>query len=89
MNNHGRDGRGLDLSVRIANEVATAKGVDPMDLDPLSAVVDLESLDTLVENSTTPLRLEWCVDDLTVEVAPDGEVRVSRTAPDADVIVDG
>jgi hypothetical protein len=29
------------------------------------------------------------VDDLTVEVAPDGEVRVSRTAPDADVIVDG
>jgi hypothetical protein len=88
MNNFGRDGRGLDLSVRIANEVAAAKGVDPIDLDPLAAVVDLESLDTLVANSAASLRLEWCVDDLTVEVTPDGEVRVSRTAPDADVVVD-
>jgi hypothetical protein len=89
MNSSRRGARELDLSVRIANEVADAKGVDPMDLDPLSAVVDLESLDTLVANSAASLRLEWCVDDLTVEVAPGGEVRVSQTPADADVVVDG
>ncbi|WP_372911236.1 HalOD1 output domain-containing protein [Salinigranum sp.] len=89
MNSSRRDARGLDLSVRIANEVAAAKGVDPMDLDPLSAVVDLESLDTLVANSAASLRLEWCMDDLTIEVVPDGEVRVSQTPADADVVVDG
>lgn len=60
-----------------------------MDLDPLSAVVDLESLDTLVANSAASLRLEWCMDDLTIEVVPDGEVRVSQTPADADVVVDG
>jgi hypothetical protein len=65
-----------DLSVRVANEVAAAKGVDPTDLDPLAAFVDLESVDTLVANSTERIRIEWSLDGLHVEIDSDDGVRV-------------
>lgn len=65
-----------DPSVRVATEIAAAKGVDPTDLDPLSTLVDLESVDTLVANSTERVRIEWSFDDLHVEIDSDGDVRV-------------
>lgn len=78
------DPHDTEVSVRVVNEVAAAKGVDPTELDPLSAFVDLESVDALIENSTEPVRIECSFGGVQVEIDSDGEVQVttvSRSRP--------
>jgi hypothetical protein len=76
---NGDDTHTTSPSVRVVTQVAAAKGVDPVELDPLSEYLDLESIDALFENSSGSVRVECSIDELhvAVEVGSDGHVRVS------------
>jgi len=76
---NGDDPHTTPPSVRVVNEVAAAKGVDPVELDPLSEYLDLESVDALLANSSGGVRVECSIDELrvAVEVGSDGQVKVS------------
>lgn len=67
-------------SVRVVNEVADAKGVDPLELDPLSDHLDLESIDTLFSNSDGPMRFECRIEEFRVVIRVDDALSVSLTA---------
>jgi predicted dinucleotide-binding enzyme len=69
-------------SMRVVDAIATAIGVDPIDLDPLSNCLALEALDDLLANSSVPVRVECTIDEVVVAVDPDGEVRVSSASTD-------
>jgi hypothetical protein len=69
--------RATTPSERVVRKVADAKGVAPTELDPLSETVDLESMDGLVENSATGVRIECSIEGVRVRIGPDGAVEVS------------
>lgn len=63
-------------SVRIVEALATARGADSMDVEPLYGQFDLEAIDTLVENSRGDLVVEMTVGGYDVTVRGDGSVEV-------------
>lgn len=69
-------GTPLVSSERVIEAVAEAKGINPIDLDPLYQYLDLEALDALVASGNQDLSIRWRVDGAEVEVWGDGEVRV-------------
>jgi len=77
-------------SMVIVDAVATAEGVDPMELTPLSGELDLEALDRLLTSSGTDACkiLSFHIAGWNVLVAGDGRINVcepSETDPLAPV----
>jgi hypothetical protein len=64
-------------SVQVVNAIADARGVDPLDLDPLWGRLDLDAVDDLFTNSTGAVRVEWSTEEVRVTVEPDGRVEIS------------
>jgi hypothetical protein len=62
------------------NAVADARGVDPLDLDPLWGRLDLDAVDDLFANSNGNVRIEWSTDEVRLTIEPDGRVEVSGLA---------
>ena len=75
-------------SMVIVDAVATAEGVDPMELTPLSGELDLEALDTLLLSSATNTcgLLGLHVAGWNVFVAGDGRIKVCEPS-DAEPLV--
>ncbi|WP_152040954.1 HalOD1 output domain-containing protein [Salinigranum salinum] len=69
-------------SVSVVNAVAAAKGVPPVNLDPLVKYVDLESLDDLLANSADEVRITCIIDGMEVVVEADGHASVSPETTD-------
>lgn len=70
-----------DISETVINAVADAKGVDPLDLDPLCDVIDPDALDALfnpVFAGASVTRLGFEMADCDVLVRGSGEVVVSQ-----------
>jgi hypothetical protein len=65
-----------EVGVRIVREVAAVLGRDPMDLDPLSELVDLDALSALAATGTADVSFEY--EGLRVFVRRDGAVEVER-----------
>lgn len=81
-----------DVSVTVVKAVADAKGVDPLDLDPLCDSIELDALDRIFDpafagSSVTELSFE--VDGCEVLVRGSGEVVVTpaTTATEGEVRV--
>ncbi len=75
-----RDGQ---LSETVISAVAEAKGVEPLDLEPLYTAVDPDALDRLFQpavGSPTPLNLQFAMADCRVTVRSDSEVTVTLPA---------
>lgn len=69
-------GAQLLSSERVIEAVAEAKGINPIDLEPLYQHLDLDALDALVASGNQDLSIRWRVDDAEIEVSGDGEVQV-------------
>lgn len=70
------------VSEEVVLSVAAAKGVDPLELDPLFDVIDPEALDALYERDAdrtgSPRRVEFTYEGHRVAVGEDGSVTVSK-----------
>ena len=68
------------VSQRVINAVADAKGVDPLDLDPMYDTIDPDALDALFRDGEaslagTELRFEY--EDCEVRIEGSGEVSIT------------
>ncbi|MFC7078039.1 HalOD1 output domain-containing protein [Haloarcula halophila] len=69
--------RGRPPSLAIIEAVAAAEGISPIELDPLSDEIDLESIDKLLTGPDgTPNLLHFSVNEWDVFVRDDGAIRV-------------
>lgn len=78
-NSYGTNDSGAradEFAVDVVEEIARANAVDPVDLDPLSGVVDLDALDELLRRSASEVRIEFEYERHTVTVRGDGRVTV-------------
>lgn len=62
--------------MRIVNEVAAALERDPMDLEPLAGLVDVDALSSLASTQSVDVSFEY--EGLRVSVRTDGSVGVER-----------
>lgn len=69
--------RDSSLGVRIARELARARGEDVESMPPVGNVVDAEALERFVENSSTDLAVTMDLYGHAVTVDGDGNVAVS------------
>lgn len=65
-----------EAATKVAEEVARAKGIDPIELDPLYEVVDPDALNELVTHATDVVRIDFEYEGRTVTVRGDGHVTV-------------
>lgn len=66
-------------SVTIVTKVAEEEGIDPLELKPLHSTLETESLENLIEGSSSQyLRVEFEYCGYTVTVYGDGQVAVNR-----------
>lgn len=77
-----------EISQTVIRSVAEAKGVDPLDLEPLYSVIDPDALNKLFRPSlgapNPSLTLQFSMAGCDVEIRGDGEVIVTPPeAPDA------
>lgn len=77
----------FSVSEEVILAVAAATDVDPLDLDPLSEVIDPDALDALYERdefgrSRSPEHVEFTYDGRRVVVGEDGSVTVSELSPE-------
>lgn len=77
----------IPVSEEVVSAVAAARGADPLDLDPLSNVIDPDALDALHERdgpggTRSPDRIEFTYDGRRVAVSGDGSVTVSNPTPE-------
>lgn len=67
-------------SVVVIKALAIAKGVDPLEMDPLYDVIDVEAVDRLFQNENSevvsPKTLSFAVDGWNVFVRDDGSIRL-------------
>lgn len=63
-------------ATRVAEEVARANGVDPLELDPLYDVLDPNALNELVTRSSRDVSIDFEYENRTVTVRSDGHVQV-------------
>ena len=80
-----------EISETVVTTVAEAKGVDPLDLEPLYAVVDPDALNRMFASArraeSSSLELEFSVAGCQVVVHGDGEVAVTPTTADGTHVV--
>lgn len=73
------------ISDVVVTAVADAKGVDPLDVEPLHSVVDPDALDRMFQPRVgappSSLEVTFELDGCAVEVRADGEVAVTPQAP--------
>lgn len=76
VTNSGPDAGGADgTSEAVIRAVAEAKGVDPVELDPLYDRIDLDAVDRLFASTDVPAgRLTFDVAGCRVRVRADGQV---------------
>lgn len=76
-----------EISHTVVTAVAEAKGVDPLDLTPLTEVVDVDALDRMFRPTATSqpssLELSFWMAGCDVVVRGDGEVVVTPAAAEA------
>lgn len=74
--------RSGQMSETVVTAVAEAKGVDPLDLDPLYTVIDPDALNRMFRPSVgsppTSMELRFSMADCHVVVHGDGEVAVTQ-----------
>ncbi|MFB6183036.1 MAG: HalOD1 output domain-containing protein [Haloarculaceae archaeon] len=75
-----RIGEADSLTTAVVEEVARAKGVDVLDLDPLYESVDLDTLDDLFASGFDG-RVEFTYEDYVVSVRGRQQIAVDRTEP--------
>lgn len=72
------------MSEAVIAAVADAKGVDPLDLDPLYTELDPDALDNLFRptfgSPPTSMELRFSIDECQVVVHGDGEIVVTPPA---------
>ena len=69
-----------DISETVVSAVADAKGVDPLDLDPLYDAIDPDALDSIFRHAgagSTVTKLSFEMEDCEVLVRGSGEVVVT------------
>lgn len=66
------------LSSKVVTEVATAKGVSPIDAPPLYDTIDPEALDTLFDGVSRTGHVSFSYNGCDVSVKSTGEVQVSN-----------
>lgn len=64
------------LAVAVVTRVAEAEGTAPTELPPLGRTVDLDSLEGLFRRSSTSLHVRFVYLGRTIEIGPDGTVRL-------------
>lgn len=81
------------LLLRIVDEIAAARGVEPLDVPPLHESVDVDALTGLVESSSpthpTGMTVSFRIEDLVVFVFGDGSIDVEQrvdTTADAEAL---
>ncbi|WP_254863964.1 HalOD1 output domain-containing protein [Halovivax gelatinilyticus] len=78
--------RSGDVSETVVMTVAEAKGVDPLELDPLYDVIDPDALNSLFQPSVgsppAPMDLRFSMAGCEVVVRGDGEVLVTPPGTD-------
>lgn len=67
---------GDDVGMRIVQKVAAALERDPMDLEPLAGIVDVDALSSLASTQSVDVSFEY--EGLQVSVRTDGTVDVER-----------
>ena len=80
--------RGKEVSDIVVTSVAEAKGVDPLELEPLYDVVDPDALDTIFNSTdaSSSMELSFTMAGCEVVVCGDGEVNVTPPASDESLI---
>lgn len=67
------------VSERIVREIARAKGVDPLDLEPLYDVIDTDALDSMFQSSPSTASLEFEYSGYEVRVEGPEEIEIAET----------
>lgn len=69
-----------DPLVTVVEALATVKGVDPLEMDPLYDVIDVEAVDRLLRShggsTGSTMVLRFSVDNWNVFIRGDGSIRV-------------
>lgn len=73
---NGESANWVDPATKVVEEVARAKDVDPLDIDPLTEVVNLDALSKLVRCSTGEVSIEFEYERHTITVRGDGDIHV-------------
>ena len=71
-----------DLTVKIVEELADARGADVEAIEPLGLSLDPEALERLVDSTTVPATITVELDGWTVRVDDGGTVTVRRASRD-------
>ncbi len=84
MGAHSQQKPTAQLSTRVIESIADARGVDPTDLDvPLYWEIDLEALDRLCGGDTDDIAVTFTYDGTTVTVHGDGRIEVGGAVYEA------
>lgn len=74
----GRDEDELEEpAIRVAEEVAQAKGVDVLDLDPLFETIDSDALNALLANADQDVAVAFEYEGYAVRIRGDGEISLN------------
>lgn len=73
MDGRAEDGFG-EPAVRVAEEVAEAKGVDVLDLDPLFETINSDALDALLANADRDVEVTFEYEGYAVRIRGDGQI---------------
>lgn len=76
MEYHGSIPEDTSVPVGIVEAVASARGCDPMDIEPLSDSIDLESAAKLMRSSSSEFSIDFTVAGLAVTVYSDRSLTV-------------
>jgi hypothetical protein len=76
--------RDTPISEMVVSTVAQAKGVDPLELEPLYNVVDPDALDSLFASNDGQSSMELCFEMAGCEVVVDGAGEVAVTPPETE-----
>jgi hypothetical protein len=78
-------------STKVVSAIAEAKGVDPLELDPLYDYVDTDALDAIFSqaDASSSLELRFSVADYQVVVSGAGEVAVTPPTSEDDAATVG
>ncbi|WP_435349388.1 HalOD1 output domain-containing protein [Haloarchaeobius sp. HRN-SO-5] len=68
----------VELSTQVIEEVAQARGVDPLSLDPIIDSVDPDALDRIFESPNRGLQLTFEYEGYTVTVKGDRQIDLAE-----------
>lgn len=68
----------VNPSSKIVNEVAQAKGVDMLALEPLYHTLDVDALDDLLRTAKSEIEVTFEYEGYNVRIRGDGQLRLER-----------